>query len=84
MKRRTYKITVADNPCFRKLFGTIRDHRRDVKAVFDRLDPVGKPAVYFSKDIIKMRENGATLQKIADKYGVSRQRIDQILRSRKG
>lgn len=31
-------------------------------------------------DIVKMRGEGITLQDIADKYGISRQRIEQILK----
>lgn len=34
---------------------------------------------FFIDDIIFMRTQGASLQQIADKYGVSRQRIHQLL-----
>lgn len=34
---------------------------------------------FFIDDIIFMRKQGATLQQIADRYGVTRQRIHQLL-----
>lgn len=34
---------------------------------------------YYIDDIIFMRKQGATMQQIADRYGVTRQRIHQLL-----
>ena len=34
--------------------------------------------------IVSMRKQGATMQKIADEVGLTRQRVAQILSSRKG
>jgi len=74
-RTRTYKITVADNLCFRRLFSTLRDNRRTVRPIMDYFFPGERV-----EGMIEMRRDGATLQKIADKYSVSRQRIDQILK----
>ena len=54
-----------------------------MRRVYDRLGPDVADRESFNKEraqsMLRFRERGWTLQRIADKYGMSRQRVHQIL-----
>ncbi len=50
-------------------------YRTDIPTYMRKLDPVMRRG-----QMVKMRENGATLDEIGKVWGITRQRVDQILK----